>query len=105
MARKTPHIIDGIYHYYDEHEQRMTQEYDITEQWDRWQADLKTLRGFRVTVGEMTFSCYRQKHPNSPRGFWIAVKKRGLRRKTKYIGRDQNMTVEKLAEVASVVKE
>ena len=108
MAKKTPHVVDGIYHYYDLHEQKVTQTYNIGDEWERWQEDLKTLRTVRVTVTnrqgfKMVYSVSRQKHPHSPVGFWVAKKKIEGRRRIKYIGTDRNMTTKKFADVAPVV--
>jgi hypothetical protein len=108
MAKQPFRVINGEFQMYDEYEDRITIRFDITQEPAVWQDHLKRMKSVRVTIVtqqgfRLTFSCYRQQHPNLPLGFWYAMKRINKKVRKFYIGKDTNMTMRKFIEVAPKV--
>jgi hypothetical protein len=113
MAKTTPLLKDGKLYVWDEYEQNyIVNGEDMTDhaEWPYWLEFLKMRKSLRVvhTTHQgftLSFSCYRQKHPNHPLGFWYAHKRVDNKLRRMYIGKDENMTVERLAEIAEEISQ
>lgn len=109
MAKKTPLLKDGLLYLWDEYQEKYTirgVHIGDPAEWDYWQEFLKNHKSLRVIFteksgGKLVYSVYKVKHPEEGHGaFWIAHKQVKGKLYRKYIGKNTNMTVQKLKEVA-----
>jgi len=110
MAKKTPLLKDNKLYIWDEYETRYTinGRDDITDSqvWPYWMEFLEREKSLRVEYTEksgdkLKYSVYKVKHPEEGHGwFWVAHKQVNGRRYRKYIGKNANMTGQKLYAVA-----
>ena len=113
MAKTTPLVEDGLLYVWDEYEERyIVNGDDISDpkELPYWLAFLKRRKSLRVIYTnpqgfKYSFSCYREKHPHHPLGFWYGHKRVQGKLRKKYIGRDKNMTVQRFAEVAEEISQ
>ena len=116
MARTTPLVEDNIFKYYDVYEEEITITFDISQEPDAWQEMLETLTKFRVIHRtkqgfKLSYSAYKKRQVSKVvtksgvkdhlhGDFWIAHKRVNKKLRRKYIGKNANVTPEKLTEVA-----
>jgi hypothetical protein len=123
MAKRTPLVEDGKLYIWDEYrETYLVNGADITHpaEWQYWQEFLQRYKSFRVIQTteqglKFAYSVYKVKHPLEGKqlagkekplkhgSFWIAHKRVNRKLYRKYIGKNSNVTAEKLAEVAEEI--
>lgn len=123
MARKTPLVENGKLYLWDEYEQAYIYEgldISVPGEWHYWQAFLQHHKSFRVIHTNnqgirFSYSVYKVKHPLEGKRlegkdkplrhgeFWVAHKRINKKLYRKYLGKNDNVTVEKLAEIAEEI--
>lgn len=115
-GKKTPTITDGFFQYFDEHSGRVTKTLDVRQQPETWLAEvvvyLKSVRLIYTepqTGFEYTCTFIRQKHPDYKKkdkadkrvmGVWYGHKRVEGRLQKKYVGKNDNMTLARMHQVA-----
>ena len=123
MSKKTPKVIDGVFQFYDEYEDRITIQFDIKEEPQDWLDMLKTLNSLRIIYTKpksgfkFSYSVYKKNQTykkvmadgrikeEHQGDFWIAHKQQNRRLNRVYIGRNENMTIQRLSEVAKEISQ
>lgn len=110
MAKKTPHVIENILQKWDYETDSLIEEFDIskTSEWDYWQKFLEDHHAFRYVWTNhqgfnFSFSARKVMRPmygGAPQPVWYAYKQIGGKRRHLYLGKNENLTAEKLQDTA-----
>ncbi len=113
MAKKTPLITNNVLEVYDvEENERLIYSCDLTRamDWDLWQQFLEDEKAFRYLWTnkqgfKFSFSAYKELRPSfgdkeKKLSVWIAHKRVEGKLRRVYLGKNDNLTAQKLQEVA-----
>ena len=98
MARTTPHIADGVLLYLDAAQERRVPVGQ--DGWWRWLADERSTT-FRYTSGAGSFTARRERKHRS--AYWYAYRRQGGVLRKAYLGRADEISLERLDAVASTL--
>ena len=105
MAKETPLVEDNILTVKDPETDKVIYSFDIgsADEWKYWQGFLENEKSFRYLFTtrqgfKLSFSARKEKRPNGL--YWYAHKYVDNKLRRKYIGKNDNLTPEKLREIA-----
>src|SRR5215210_4727387 len=100
MARRIPHVADGVLH---AQEPPGTPEITVNSAaWAAWREDQAT-HSFSFQGPAGTFTARKERRSGGDEAYWTAYRKRGGRLRKKYLGKAEKLTLERLNDAAEAL--